>query len=417
MSLLNDITAVVGNRSPYGANGQQPTLGTGSTPGGPSAASQVANRFGGVFGTAFNGTLSTVLERGKSGEFDDRSIALEEQAALNRLRIAQQAAAGRPVETGGVPTGEQPGGIGGENPVTGGGETGSSGGASAAPDASSIAVAETRELYAVKVRASEARLRNVTETLTRDFPLAAKLESASSGRWDPETFVPQTREQAEAFAHRMTIDVAQSAARLEIIMTELDAAKYELTQNGGAAAQQRVAELESAMTRQQAYVAKLSRIVERNSNGQLTEAGDDARAGRTLRGMADKQVNEIVTALRAQGMDDAEITRVVGAMEVVVEQEQQPGGSERLKSIASDMTRTLVADFNRRMDRMREDGRRREEQRAEERRIDDKRADKKRTEQQQSEQRAEQRRAEQDAAWQQWLANLAAQHSQQRQAG
>ena len=414
MSLINDITAVVGNRSPYGANGQQPTFGTGQQPGGPSAASQVANRFGGVFGTTFTGTLATVVERGKAGEFDDRSIALEEQAALTRLRIAQQAAAVKPVETGGVPTNATPGGIGGETPVTGGGETGTPGGASAAPDANSIAVSETREVYAVKVRASEARLRNVTETLTRDYPLAAKLAPSSTGSWDPETFVPQTREQAEAFAHRMTIDVAQSAARLEIVMAELDAAKFELSQGGGPDVQQRVVELEAAFTRQQAYVAKLGRIVDQNSSGQLTDAGVDARAGRTLRGISDMPVGDVVAALQAQGMDEEEITRVVGAMEVVVEQEKTPGGSERLKKISSDMTRTLVADFNRRIDKMREDGRRREETRAEERRLDDKRADKKQTDQQASETKAEQRRAEQDAAWQQWLANLAAQHSQQK---
>ncbi|MCW2921170.1 MAG: hypothetical protein JWL76_1044 [Thermoleophilia bacterium] len=428
MSLLNDITAVVGNRSPYGANGQQPTLGPGATPGGPSAASQVASRFGTVFQHEFSDTMATVYQRGASGEFDDRSLALQEQAALQRLRVAQQAAT--PVSTGGVPggadgstgAGTDPGnGIGGERPggVTGGGDTGgtttgTTQGSNAAPDANSIAVAEQRELYEVRVRQSEARLKNISASLVTDFPLATKLVSASTGTWDPETFQPQTREQAEALAQRLVIDATEAAARLEIVKTQLDSAKFELSQGGGADVAKLVTDLEAGYERQKAYVDKLAKVVDSKSSGQMTAAGEDALAGNTMRGTSDLPVDEIVAALRAEGATDAEIKRVVGAMETSVEQEKTPGGSVRLKSMASEMTRTLVADFNRRMDRMREDGRRREEQRAEERRIDDKRADKKRADQQMSEQRAEQRRAEQDAAWQQWLASLASQHSQQQ---
>jgi hypothetical protein len=423
VSLLNDITAVVGNRSPYGANGQQPTLGTGQPSGGPSAAAQVANRFGTVFQSEFSDTMATVYQRGASGEFDDRSLALQEQAALQRLRAAQQAAT--PVSTGGVPgsgNSANPGdgtGIGGDGPgaTSGGGETGGAQGASAAPDANSIAVAEQRELYEVRVRQSEARLKNISASLATDFPLATGLVSASTGTWDPETFQPQTREQAEALAQRLVIDATEAAARLEIVKTQLDAAKFELSQGGGADVAKLVQDLEAGYDRQKAYVDKLAKVVDSKSSGQMTAAGEDALAGNTMRGTGDLPVDEIVAALRAEGATDAEIKRVVGALETSVEQEKTPGGSVRLKSMASEMTRTLINDFNRRMERMREDGRRHEEARAEERRLDDKRADQKQAEQQQSERRAEQRRAEQDAAWQQWLANLAAQHSQQRQAG
>lgn len=431
MSLLNDITAVVGNRSPYGANGQQPTLGTGQQPGGPSAATQVANRFGGVFQSEFSDTMATVYQRGASGEFDDRTLALQEQAALQRLRAAQQAAA--PVGTSGVPgagagSGTEPGagttdgaggGIGGDGPgaVNGGGATTGAQGSAAAPDAASIAVSEQRELYEVRVRQSEARLKNISASLAADFPLATQLVSASTGTWDPETFLPQTKQQAEALAHRLVIDATEAAARLEIVKTQLDAAKFELSQGGGAAVVKLVAELEAAYDRQKAYVDKLAKVVDSKSSGQMSSAGEDALAGNTMRGASDLPVEEIAAALRAEGATDAEIKRVIGAMEASVEQEKTPGGSTRLKSIASEMSRTLLNQFNERMERMREDGRRKEEVRAEERRIDDKRDEKKRTEQQQVEKRSAERQARLDAEFAQWLEQLSAQQAQQRQAG
>ncbi len=419
MSLLNDITAAVTNRSTYGSNGQQPTLGNGATPGGPSAASQVASRFGTVFRSEFSDTLETVYQRGVAGEFDDRTLALEEQAALNRLRIAQQAAGVKPVGTDGVP-GSAHGqgnedGIGGEGPgsVTGGGETDGTPGASAAPDASSIAVSEQRKLYAVRVRQSEARLGNISASLAADFPLATQLVSASTGTWDPETFQPQTEQQAAALAQRLVIDATESAARLEIVKTQLDAAKFELSQGGGADVQKLVVDLEAAYERQKAYVDKLAGVVDRQSSGQVTVAGEDAMAGNTMRGIGDLPVDEIVAALRAEGASEEDIKRVVGAMELSVEQEKAPEGSPRLKSIASEMTRTLLTDFNRRMERMREDGRRAEQARAEERRADDKRAAKKQDDQRAADKRAAQRAAELDAQFQQWLAQMSAKSAAQ----
>ena len=245
MSLINDITAAVGTRSAVGANGQQSTLGTGQQPGGPNAAQQIQGRFGGVFQTTFTGTMATVYERGASGEFDDQTLALAEQAAMHRLRAAQQQAANvQPVAAGSVPAGPE-GGIGGDAPVgdaapgsvMGGGGTAPVG-ANAAPDAVSVGVSEQRELHAVRVRQSEARLANISQTLARDLPLAAGLVSASSGTWDPATFVPQTKHQAEALAHRLVVDGMEAAARLEIVKTQLDGAVFEVSQGGGAGAQQ-----------------------------------------------------------------------------------------------------------------------------------------------------------------------------------
>jgi hypothetical protein len=416
VSLLNDITAAAGYRSTYGSNGQQPTLGTGRQPGGPSAGQQVTTRFGAVFQTEFSDTMANVYQRGASGEFDDRTLALEEQAALNRLRVAQQAAGVKPVGSDGVPgsgsgagtgSGGATGGIGGDAPggassgSIGGGSTGGVGGSDAAPDATTVGVAEQREVYAVRVRQSEARLKNISASLAQDFPLATQLVSASTGTWDPETFQPRTRQEAEALAHRLVIDATEAAARLEIVKTQLDAAKFELSQGAGADVAGVVANLEAAYDRQKAYVDKLAKVVD----------------GNTMRTASDLPIEEIAAALRAEGATDEEIKRVIGAMEVSVEQEKSPEGSPRLKSMANDMSRALLADFNRRMDRMRDDRIRREEQRQEEQRLEDKRADRKRADQKAAEQQQAQRQAQLDAEWQQWLAQLAAKTSQQRQAG
>ncbi len=430
MSLLNDITAVVGNRSPYGANGQQPTLGTGQQPGAPSAASQVASRFGTVFQTEFSSTFTDVYQRGASGEFDDRTLALEEQAALQRLRVAQEAA--KPVGTGGVPgtgtgtgtgTGDAAGagtGIGGDVPgdVTGGGETGEIRGSNAAPDATSIAVSEQRELYAVRVRQSEARLKNISASLATDFPLATQLVSASTGSWDPDTFVPQTRQQAEALAHRLVIDATEAAARLEIIKTQLSAAKFELSQGAGADVQKLVADLEAAYGRQSAYVEKLAKVVDRQSDGQVTEAGEDALAGGSMRDSGDMPVDEIVANLRAEGTSEEDIKVIVGAMELAVEQEKTPGGSSRLK----DMARVILNNYMM-MDSLRDSSEkdremwRESDRKYEENRIEEERIEKVRSERVASDTAAETRQARLDAEFRNWLEQLSAQQAQQRQAG
>lgn len=407
MSLLNDITAVVGTRNALGASGQ-PTLGTGQEPGGPSAARQVTDRFGTVFSSTFSDTMATVFQRGASGEFDDRTLALEEQAALQRLRMAQQAARERS-DAGSDAAATDASGAGG---ASAGPEAPAAGGANAAPVGA--AVAEERNLYAVRVRQSEARLANVSASLQRDFPLAAQLVSASTGTWDPATFVPQTREQAAAFAQRLVIDATEAAARLEIVKTQLDAARFELAQGGGEQVRALVANLEAAYERQKGYVDKLATIVDRQTGGQMAAAGDDALAGRTMRDAGDLPVSELAASLREGGMSEEQVRRVVGAGEVSVEQEKTPGGSERLKAMASELTRTLVTQFNRRLQEHRDEFQRQEERRADDRRLEERRQDRKRTERGLVEQAAADRAAQQDAEFQQWIQALAAREAAQR---
>jgi hypothetical protein len=420
LSLLNDITAVVGARPAIGSAGQQPTLGTGQPPGGPSAVRPVPTGYTSVFTSTFADTMATVYERGASGEFDDRSLALEEQAALQRLRVAQQAAGATPITTGGV------GGGGPAEPAP------EPGGADAAPTAdattSMVAVAEQRNVYAVRVRQSEARLSNISGSLKRDFPLAAQLVSASTGTWDPATFVPQTQDQAAAFAQRLVIDATEAAARLEIVKTQLDAARFELAQGGGAEVAKLVVDLEAGYERQKAYVDKLAGIVDGQSSGQMSDAGARALSGDTMRDINDLPVAEIAAALKAEGMSDEQIARVVGAGELAVEQEKTPGGSEHLKKISSDLTRSLINQFNQRVREGQQETQRQEQQRTEQRRIDDKRAERRRTEERATEKRIDERQAErvlteqtqlqraarQDAEFQQWLVQLSAKSGQRR---
>lgn len=418
MSLLNDITAVVSTRNAIGASGQQPTLGTGQEPGGPNAARRVTDRFGSVFTSTFSDTMATVFQRGASGEFDDRTLALEEQAALQRLRMAQQAAAARPGTSAGGPT-EGRGAMAGPDaePVDGGRDA-----------AAGVAVREQRSLYAVRVRQSEARLSNISASLQRDFPLAAQLVSASTGTWDPASFVPQTREQAAAFAQRLVIDATEAAARLEIVKTQLDAARFELAQGGGEQVRALVAGLESAYERQKQYVDKLATIVDQQTGGQMSDAGDAALAGRGMRGAGDLPVAELAASLRDGGMSEEQVRRLVGAGEVAVEQEKTPGGSVRLKAMASELTRTLVGQFNRRLQEHRDEFRRQEERRTEDRRIDERRRERKRVEQRAvddrgaeqrtrqalAERAAAQRAAQQDAEFQHWVQSLAARNGANR---
>lgn len=428
MSFMNDISGALTARQLT----QQPVLGASTTPDRPSAAQQLKDRFGGVFNSTFSSSMATVFERGAAGEFDDPTLRLQEQAALERLRIAQQAA----------------GQSQGTTPKPGdaiGGDRGPSEGANAAPDATASASdagaagivsraaatsgqAEQREIYALRVRQSEARLKNISSSLAKDFPKAAGLASASTGTWDPATFVPRTTDEVESFAQRMVIDATESAARLEIVKTQLDAARFELANGGGPEVAKLVADLEAGYARQKSYVNKLSTIVNTQSGGQIQAAGSEALNGRTLRDAGDIPIHELAAELRASGMDEAQVKRVIGATELGVEQEKTPGGSPRLKQIAVDMTATLMANFNRMREQHREEFGRQEQERADRRRQDGRRADVRRTEQRRVEQsgakRTEQRQLteqaqsareqQRQAEFQQWLSSIAASREQER---
>ena len=393
-----------------------------------SASDNVRRAFGKEFRTTFDSSLASVAERGANGEFDNPDLTAKLAAA--EARLAKAAA----LTAGGTGTGT------GTGAVTGGGPapdptspatsspTAGTPPASDAPsgadvladaptttddasstsadahrstdepvaaDASAAAhtgerIAAERDILSIRVQQSKNRLANISSSLERDFPKAAALTSASSGTWDPATFVPRTREEVEAFAQRMVIDATEAAARLEIVKNELDAARFDAQHGGGddaSAAHERVANLEIVFARQQAYVDKLATIVDRQSGGQMASVGAAARAGVTLRGAGDISTEELAQAYREAGMDEAQIDRIIGAGELGIEQERTPGGSTRLKQIADSVTESLLVEFNRmtrrheqRMDTIREDARKDRQQLLEtaaEKRVEAKREERK----------------------------------------
>lgn len=377
MSVLDGIT---GADARWRSNGSSaPSLpAAAGAPGRPNASQALRQRFDGVFHETFNQNMATVFERGAAGAFDDPTIALAEQAALQRLRAATQSGMrGADAAPGSAPT----------------------------PDRSAQ-LAARRELNEVRIEQSEARLHNVSNSLEAEFPKAAQLPSASTGSWDPATFVPRSAEEAEAFAQRMVIDATEGAARLEIVQTQLDAAKFEAANGSGSPAE--VAKLQAAYDRQRAYVDKLAAIVDGQTGGMVSDAGDDALAGDTMRDANDLPVEEIARSLRASGMSERQVERVVGATELSVEEEQTPGGSPRLKAIASSMTRFLLTKFQLDREEYRREDRRLDEKRAIARRTADRRAAARAAERERLEERFEVVRREQRARMREAVAKAAA---------
>ncbi|MCW2923150.1 MAG: hypothetical protein JWM98_554, partial [Thermoleophilia bacterium] len=325
------------------------------------------------------------------------------------------------VTTGPTPATTTPG----ATPPTSGTATTSAGGpaSTAASGGSTEVVAEQRELYGVRVRQSEARLANISASLRADYPAAARLASASTG-WDPETFVPKTKEEAEAFAQRMVIDATESAARLEIVKTQLDSATFEAQTTGSPAATAQAAKLQADFDRQKTYVDKLARIVDTAAGGAVTDKGADAMRGRTMRNDGDIPIAEMVTALRDAGMTEGQIARTVGASELGVEQERTPGGSETLKTVAKTSADWTWANrFNLQQARRAEDRRieakRRErqadedEQRQWQRNVDRNRVEK-RAFTAHLETRAAERKARSDSQFQSYLQRIQAERRQAR---
>lgn len=424
MSLHNGIAGAMGAWTAQRGHPGAPTT-TGQQPGAQTAAQSLSSRFGSVFQTTFRRNLSTVFERGAAGEFDDPQLALQEQAAMARLAALRDRSSSTPVAGGGPPapgSGAAPAEGANAAPVASGGPGGAATGA-ATIHGSHVGRAEQRELLTLRIRQSEARLANISRSLGQEYPKAAALASASTGTWDPARFVPKSREEAEAFAQRMVIDATEAAARLEIVATQLDAARFEAAATGSPAAAALVVQYEADFRRQQAYVDKLAGIVDTASGGAVSSAGADALAGRSMRDAGDLPAAEFAKRLRSSGMAEDDVRRVIGAAELAVEEERTPGGSRRLRSIASEMTAFIVAHFERRRERRREEQRRLEEKRHLEQRIIDKAVESKRAERrivgQQLDQAARERHAaERESQFRAWLMSLgAASQEQQQQAG
>jgi hypothetical protein len=241
----------------------------------------------------------------------------------------------------------------------------------------------------------------------------------ATGRRDPDVIPdgppwPLTRAEVEAFAQRMVIDATEAAARLDIVTNQLDAAKFDAAHGGGAAATTKVAQLQAAYDRQRTYVDKLAKIVDDQSGGEVSDAGQDAIDGNTMRDGGDKPVDEIVATLRRSGMDDEQVARVVGAQELSVEEDRTPGGSPRLRKIADDMTATLLKQFNKLHEKLEDARQQDDEERELQRARDDAHAQAHRADETRMDQAQRQRSAQRQADFQHWMETLADAQAQQR---
>lgn len=363
---MSSIDGITNPRTSWGATGRPRTEGThdttAATPTGAGTRS-----YGNVVESNFRRNLDTIFERGDAGEFDDPAAALREQAALARLRGGTFAA------TAVIPGAGELGVT-----VTTSGATGDD------------AIAAERELYAAQAEKSASRLANISGKLRAEYPLAASLASASTGTWDPATFRPKSREQAKAFAQRMAIDTAEAAARLDVLKAQLDGARLDAQSGASPEAQAQVEQLGAALDRQFDYVAKLAGIVDRASSGSLGDAGDDALRGGTLRMPDDVALRDLVTDMRAQGFDDADIAIVIGAGEVAIEEDQSPGGSQRLRQTTADMSDYFAERLMSRTMEQRAEEQKHAQRKDEQRIAADRRRDAKRRDAQRVEQRREQ---------------------------
>lgn len=377
---MSSIDGITNLRTQWAATGGSRADGTQ----GPTTATTMGaggGSYGRVVERDYRRNLDTIFERGDAGEFDDPAAALREQAALARLRGGTFAA-----------TAVIPGAGTVDVAVTAGGATGAA------------AIAAERELYAAQAEKSASRLANISGKLRAEYPLAASLDSASTGTWDPATFRPSSRQEAKAFAQRMAIDTAEAAARLDVLKAQVDGARLDLQATGSPEARAQLDELTGALERQLDYVAKLAGIVDDASHGSFTAAGEDALDGRTLRVADDVATRELVVEMRAQGFDDADIALMLGAGEIAIEEERTPGGSTRLREATDDMShhfaeRLLTRSLEQRDEELRRIERKEVEQRATERR------DAKRRDAQRADQRREQQLADRQVAAQERIAD------------
>lgn len=278
-------------------------------------------------------------------------------------------------------------------------------------------VAATRETHRLTIEHAKARLDALSTKLPARFALAAELPTATDGSWNPEDFRPRTRAEAEAFAQRMVVDVTMATARLEYLDAMRESVQFEATTLGSSAARTTLAQLDAEITAQQSIVDRIAMIVDTSSDGTLTDAGIAAAYGRSVRGELDVAGARLSRSLRARGMSEGAITRILGAGELAAEEVQAPAGSQRLAAASTatasytwthrDNLKAARADDGRRIEARRQERVRQEEHRQAERR-EERRAERQRLEERATERRLERRAFEARYGYRQWAEREAA---------
>ena len=310
-----------------------PRTGTGSPLGASDTASELQRMFAPRFQQTFTTSMSTVLTDALQGRFDDPTLTAETETLVQRL--GRQASIGQ----------SQLGAPGLRAPVRdaimGGGPAASAGGggAHAAPDAAAAtgvagvaATADERRLLEIYSQQAEGRLSRVSASLHGRLGQGAAMPSAASGQLDIHNFKPQNEQQAAAFAERLAIDLTEGAARLDVVGTKLELARFD-AQAGSTQAAALVVSLEREYDAQQAFVIDVATVVDGASGNSIAKTAASTPDSVELSRVADTAAREGVER------DDAEL--LSGAYSFAAE-EDLTGNSQLVNNLRQDLSTVLI---------------------------------------------------------------------------
>lgn len=216
--------------------------------------------------------------------------------------------------------------------------------AQAAPDTDKLIVVEQRAQLALLQDTTRYRATQIHENLPRrdEFTKGAELPSFKQTKADPMAVQPKSRDEARALGERMTIDMVEGVAELDVIGADIAAAKHDLNRSPGQnpAAADKVAKLEQHYRAQHSYLDRLMEAYEKHTgkDASLTGATDTGAPE-----SAQKQAQEVA------GLRDAAV------------EEATTGESERVNAARNALVTSFIhaADTaTRSIDRMVDDSRR-----------------------------------------------------------
>lgn len=340
MSLIHDISAAFGSMGRTG-------VGPAAAPGADEQSAELRRKLAPAFRTSFDAGIERVLDGATSGEFEDPQIAARIKALEQRLRQRSMAQLSPtpPLPRAGGANGGVAGGTGGQRP-------------GGLPDVVSASPVEARELLELQSQQAAARLSKVSASVRSRFhdwnadPHVA--------RADLRTFTPRTREQAEAFAQRLVVELTEGAAKLEVAATQLELARFEAQRAPNAEATREVAQLEAQHAALERYVIEVAEVVDRQS--------DDA-VSRTAPA-ADAQLGSVVGEAVRNGISGEDLEKLRKAVTIAGE-EAATGNSQVVNDIQHQLSDTMFSimrsKWRRDEERAEQDQRRYEHMRLEQR--------------------------------------------------
>lgn len=357
-----------------------------------------------LVGLTYAKEVSWAMDRMGAGGYDGDDPGLAAALAEARLRQLQLAS---PQQRGmpGVSTSGSGDLAAGGAPTTGGSSAVGGGTPAISPQQAALRVAELEALQA-QTRATKLSA-EMRARLADGVQLGASLQAQGI---DPATFQPTTPQEATAFANLMALRSVEAALQVEIVSTQLRAARLRevidgagsgdppsVTAQGGPSAKELKSQLRAANTE----VEKYASIVDQKSDHTLSKLGQQVLDGETVREGGVEQARQLQTALKESGLDESAVKLALGANELSHELTETPDdagkGFNRVRDIGRRMLGCLLRDMNERAEKRAKE----EERQSAERQRDDERYRAKHAERRDAERLAQSRRAEsrqQDAA-------------------